>query len=106
MKLKIVLPAAYCAIALAAWLDFARLPPDGLANVGLMLVVLPITLLDLALRPQDAAGTFVLMPDSLGYYAGHAVYFGGAVALISSLLTWAGATIDRRRSARRAAKRE
>lgn len=98
MKLKLVLPAAYCAVALLAWIDFSRLPPDGLANVGLMLVVLPVTLLDLALRPADAPGSFVLMPDSLGYYADHAVYFGVSVLVIAAALWWLGAWFDRRRS--------
>jgi hypothetical protein len=101
MQLKIIMPAGYCAVALAAWLDFARLPPDGLSNLGLMLVVLPVTLLDLALRPESAPGSFVLMPDSLGYYASHAVYFGGGVFVIASLLAWVGASIDRRRTSRR-----
>jgi len=53
MRYKMALPALYMVIALGAWLDFARLPPDGLANLGLMLVVLPVTALDLALRPAS-----------------------------------------------------
>jgi len=104
MKLKYVLPGAYCTIALLAWLDFSRLPPDGLANVGLMLVVLPATLLDLALRPADAPGSFVLMPDTLGYYGDHAVFFGVSVLIIAACLGWLGHALDRRRAARRAAK--
>ena len=100
MKLKIVLPAAYCAVALLAWIDFARLPPDGLANLGLMLVVFPITLLDLALRPADAPGSSVLMPDSLGYYADHAVFFGCSVLVIAAALWWLGRYLDRKRAAR------
>ena len=101
MKLKIVLPAAYCAVALLAWIDFARLPPDGLANLGLMLVVFPITLLDLGLRPADAPGSMVLMPDSLGYYADHAVFFGCSVLVIAAGLWWLGRYLDRKREARR-----
>lgn len=100
MKLRIVLPATYCAVALLAWLDFSRLPPDGLANAGLMLVVLPVTLLDLALRPSSAPGSFVLMPNSLGYYANHAVFFSFGVLVIAALLWWIGYRLDRRRLAR------
>ena len=101
MKLRKVLPGVYCTIAALAWLDFSRLPPDGLANVGLMLVVFPVTLLDLALRPSSAPGSFVLMPDSLGYYADHAVFFGCSVLAIAALLWWIGYLLDRRRLARR-----
>ena len=53
IRYKVALPALYLVIALGGWLDFARLPPDELANLGLMLVVFPVTALDLALRPAD-----------------------------------------------------
>lgn len=101
MKLKYVLPGAYAIVALLAWLNFWRLPPDGLANVGLMLVVLPATLLDLALRSPSAPGSFVLMPDKFGYYGDHAVFFGVSALVMASLLWLLGARMDRRRAAAR-----
>ena len=101
LRLKKVLPLVYCAIALVAWLDFSRLPPDGLANVGLMLVVLPVTLLDLALRPSDAPGSSVLIPDGYGYYADHAMFFGPSVIVIALGLWWLGSYFDGRRAAGR-----
>lgn len=101
MKLSIVLPAAYAAVAFTVWIDFALSPPDGLANVGLMLTVLPITLLDLALRPADAPGSFVLMPEGLGYYANHAIFFGCSVLLIAAAFWWLGRSLDGLRRARR-----
>jgi hypothetical protein len=101
LKLAAVLPASYCVLALIAWIDFARLPPDGLANIGLMLVVLPVTLLDLALRPADAPGSSVLMPDGLGYIGNHAVFFAGGVLVIAIGLWRLGRWLDRRRRARR-----
>ncbi len=97
MKLGTILPASYCGLALLAWIDFARLPPDGLANVGLMLVVLPVTVLDLALRPAGAPGSSVLMPEGLGYIGGHAVFFGGGVLVIAIGLWRLGRWLDRRR---------
>jgi hypothetical protein len=102
LKLKYILPGAYCAIALLAWLDFSRLPPDGLSNVGLMLVALPATLLDSALRSPEAPGSFVLMPDSLGYYTNHAVFFVPSALIIAACFLGLGALLDRRRAARRA----
>lgn len=104
MKFGYMLPAGYCAIALLAWLDFMRLPPDGLANVGLMLVVLPVSLLDLALTPSGASGPSVLMPDSFGYYGDHTVYFAISVALIAVGLWWLGGWFDRRRAGKEAEK--
>ena len=101
MKYKILFPAVYCAIALLAWADFSNSPPDGLANAGLMLVALPITLLDLALRPNTAPGSFVLMPDSLGYYTNHAVFFAGSVIVIGTGLWLLGAWIDSRHASRK-----
>jgi hypothetical protein len=91
----------YAIVALLAWLNFWRLPPDGLANIELMLVVLPATLLDLALRPSNAQGSFVLMPDRFGYYGNHAVFFGVTALVIASLLWLLGALMDRRRAAGR-----
>lgn len=99
MRLRIVLPAAYCAVAFLAWLDFWRLPPDGLANVGLMLVVFPVTLLDLALRPAGNSD-FVLMPDSFGYYGNYAIFFGVSVVVIAAFLWRIGLFLDRRRAGR------
>src|ERR671916_629149 len=65
MRWSIILPAIYCTIAALAWIDFARLPPDGLANVGLMLVVLPVTVLDLTLRGLLGLARSPLMPSHL-----------------------------------------
>ena len=96
MKLKYVFPAVYASVALLAWVDFSLLPPDGLANVGLMLIVLPVTLLDLAMRPEGRPGSFVLMPDSFGYYGDHAVFFGTSVLIIGAFLWWLGSRADRR----------
>jgi hypothetical protein len=39
----------YLAFAALIWVDFARANPDGFANVGLILAVLPISLLGIAL---------------------------------------------------------
>jgi hypothetical protein len=98
MRYKVALPAVYLVIALGAWFDFARLPPDGLANLGLMLVVLPVTAFDLALRPANNPGRSILMPDRFGYYGDHAVFFAASVLVLAALLWIVGAAIDRRRN--------
>jgi hypothetical protein len=43
MKSRIILSAAYLALAAGAWIDFVNTNPHALANLGLMLVVLPVT---------------------------------------------------------------
>ena len=98
MKFRILLPAVYLVIAGAVWVDFMRLPPDGLASAGLMLVVLPVTLLDLALRRSDAPGASVFIPDGLGYYPAHTVFFATSVACIALVLWLVGLAIDRLRA--------
>jgi hypothetical protein len=96
MRWSIILPAVYGVIAALVWIDFARLPPDGLANVGLMLAVLPVTLLDLALRGLLGLPRSPFMPSQLGYYPAHAVFFWGSVAAIMLGLFLLGRWIDRR----------
>jgi hypothetical protein len=98
MKFRYILPAVYLVIAVAVWVDFMRSPPDGLANAGLMLVVLPVTLLDLALRRSDAPEASVFMPDGLSYYPAHTVFFGISVACIAVVLWLLGLGIDRLRA--------
>ena len=88
--LKIVLPALYLALALYAWLDFVRAPPDGLANVGLMLVTFPVTLLGLLLTELTGGGSFALMPTRFGYYGNHALYYWPSVGLTALLLYLVG----------------
>jgi hypothetical protein len=97
MRLRFILPSLYFLFAIGAWIDFARLPRDGLANLGLMLVVFPVTLLDLYLRPSGASGSSVFIPNSYGYYYDHAVFFGISVSLIAGALFLLGRLIDRRR---------
>ena len=97
---KLWLPLIYCLIALGAWLDFARLPPDGLANLGLWLTVFPIAVLDIVLRPADKPGSSIFMPEGHGYYGDHAIFFTISVAMIAAVLFGIGALIDRSRRRR------
>ena len=95
-KMRFWLPLVYCLVALGAWLDFARLPPDGLSSIGLWIVVFPAAILDLALRPADESRSSIFLPNGHGYYAGHAIFFAASVAIIALLLYAAGAAFDRR----------
>jgi hypothetical protein len=94
-KARLILPVVYLVVALGAWLDFASLPPDGLASLGLWLVVFPIALLDIALRSSAAPGSSVFMPDGHGYYGDHAIFFSVSVLIMAVLLYVLGGYIDR-----------
>ena len=95
MRLRWILPAAYAVAALLGWIDFVRTPPDGLANLGLMVIVAPIALLDLALRPAFGATESLFIPSHLGYYSAHAVFFGCSVLVLAVALFFLGWAMDR-----------
>ena len=91
MTFRLVLPSLYLAVALVGWLDFARLPPDGLANFGLFVATLPVTLVGLLLGLD-------LVPDGHGYRLNHLLYYVPAVLVTAILPWWIGHRIDRWRA--------
>lgn len=93
-RAQLWLPAPYCLIALFAWMDFVKRPPDGLANLGLVLIVFPYTMLDDALGSWLNVRESVLMPSGHGYIRDHAIFFGGGVLFVTLLLFLAGTIID------------
>ena len=95
-NLKLWLPLIYLAIALIAWIDFRRLPPDGLASVGLWIVVSPVMLLEMILPSSGKSGSSIFLPDRYGYYVNHAIFFSISVALIALGLFVLGSLLDRR----------
>ncbi len=96
MRLKFILPALYLGLALYVWIDFMRLPPDGLANLGLMIVTFPITILGLLLTWALGAREFVLLPSSFDYYTDHALYYWPSVSVVAALLYWVVAALSQR----------
>jgi hypothetical protein len=79
-KLYILLPAAYLLGAVLVWIEFARMPPDGLANAGLALYTLPVLLAATAVTKRE----FPFVGG--GYREAHAIYFAASVLLIAALL--------------------
>ena len=79
-KIHIVIPAAYLFGAVVVWIDFSRLPPDGLANSGIALYTLPVFLVALKMTRRD----FPFFEG--GYYPSHAIYFALSVLLLAALL--------------------
>ena len=90
-----VLPGLYLAVALYGWIDFTRTNHDGLANIGLMLITLPVTLIGLLIGGLLGHSSFILLPSGYGYLGDHALYYVPAVAVTASALWWIGRTIDR-----------
>ena len=99
--LRYWLPLAYGVLAGFAWWDFAATAPDGLANLGLMVVVLPVTFIGLGIGWAFGSEEFPLLPEGLGYLASHAVYFVPSALLIALLLWRIGLALDRAIGARR-----
>lgn len=93
---RYILPGLYLLLAIYVWIDFTRLPPDGLANLGLMVVTLPVTLVGLLLGWLIGSTQFILLPAGPSYLAAHAIYYVPAAALTALLLWWIGRAIDRR----------
>ncbi len=97
MRLKIVLPAAYLGLALYVWIDFTRWPPDGLANLGLMIVTFPVTIMSLVPTWVVGARGFVLLPNGFGYYGSHAIYYWASASMIAGFLYWVVVVLGQRR---------
>ena len=100
LGLRYWLPASYAVLASLAWWDFATTAPDGLANIGLMFAVLPVTALGLALGWAIGSEAFPLLPDNLGYLGSHAAYFLPSALLIALILWRIGLALDRALGAR------
>ena len=96
MRARFIVPATYLAFAAYAWIDFVRTNPDGLANVGLYLVTLPVALVGVALTEATGGGSFVLQPSGFGYYGNHAFYYWPSVLVTACLLYWITAVLGRR----------
>ena len=94
-RLRFWLPLAYALLAVATFWEFLNTNPDGLANVGLVIMVLPITLLGLLLGWLIGAHEFLLIPDRFGYYGDHAIFFIPSALLVTALLWRFGLAIDR-----------
>ncbi len=95
-RARFILPGLYLLAALYVWVDFTGINRDGLANVGLMLVTLPVTLVGLLLGWIAGSSSFILLPDGHGYLADHALYYVPAVVVTALLFWWLGRAIDRR----------
>ena len=87
MKIRLILPALYLSVAAYVWVDFVGTPPDGLANIGLFLVTLPVTVVGLLMTELwGGGGSFMLLPNGFGYFGSHALYYWPSVGLIALLL--------------------
>jgi hypothetical protein len=93
-RARLWLPGVYVAFAVYAWADFVNTNHDGLANVGLYLVTLPVTLVELLLGAMLHRNN-VLTPQGHGYLMDHALYYAPAVAVTAALFWLLGRAIDR-----------
>ena len=93
-RAQILFPALYVAFAVYGWIDFVHTNPDGLANVGLFLITLPVTIV-VSIVGSLQGQTSMPMPEGHGYLGDHAMYYVPAV-MITALLWWLiGKAVDR-----------
>ena len=95
MRLRFIITGGYLGLAIYAWVDFLWLPKDGLANLGLMFVAFPVTVVGLILTEVTGGGSFILMSTGFGYYVDHALYFWPSVIVTALMLYWISAAFER-----------
>ena len=93
-RARIILPVLYVGFAVYGWIDFINTNHDGLANLGLFLITLPVTVVDLIIG-SVLGRTSVLMPNGHGYIGDHALYYVPAVMVTAALWWWIGRAMDR-----------
>lgn len=93
-RFRIGFVATYLALAAITWVQFTFTAHDGLANIPLLIVAAPYTLLGLGFM-KLTGGDFPLIPTGLSYLGAHAAFFIPGVALTSVLLWWLGGLFDR-----------
>jgi len=96
--MRFILPGLYLLIALYLWVDFTLTNHDGLANIWLFAVTLPVTLVGLLFDSLTGEPVFSFLPSGFGYLTDHALYYIPAVMLTALLPWWIGRLIDRRRA--------
>jgi hypothetical protein len=94
-RLPKIFSAIYLAGGLAVWISFVRTNHDGLANVGLILYVFPVSLLGLAAGWLSGTTEFLLIPDRFGYYGDHAVFFFPSLFAVAALIAWVVTVVQR-----------
>jgi len=95
-RLPIALSVTYLAGGVAVWISFARTNPDGLANVGLILYVFPVSIAGLLAGRLLGRSEFVLLPDRFGYFADHAIFFFPSLFVVVGLIFWMATAVLRR----------
>ena len=95
-RLSIALPALYFLGGIGVWIDFMRTNPDGLANIGLLLYVFPVTIAGLASGRLIGATAFPLIASSLGYWTAHALFFFPSLLAVTGGIGWLLSRIGRR----------
>jgi len=95
MRLAFALAAAYLIGGIAVWISFVRTNPDGLANVGLVLYVFPVTIVGLVVGRLMERAEFILIPNHFGYLTAHALFFFPSLLAVAGLIGWAVSAVSR-----------
>ena len=105
-RISWILAGLYLAGGLAVWISFVHTNPDGLANVGLILYVAPISAAGILLGKWFDGGQFPLIPDAFGYITDHALFYFPSLLLVAGLIRLTGEWIVRLANVRKLRDRE
>jgi hypothetical protein len=92
LRLHWIVPLVYASGAVPVWVSFAAAPPDGLANIWLVIYTLPVVVL----CTFGFGMEFPYFPGS--YYLSHTVYFVTVVALLSACMFFGLRRLSRRKA--------
>jgi hypothetical protein len=79
-KLKYIIPAIYLLGGILVWIQFRGSPPDGLSNIGIVLYVLPMTMLGMLIFGKN----FPFFSGS--YYVSHFRFFSLSLLVMTGLI--------------------
>lgn len=85
-KIAKALTALYLLGAVGVLSNFLLTPPEGLANLPVVIWTLPTALIGLFAVYLPFEIPFPFMPSAFGYYGGHLAFFLPSVALISWII--------------------
>ena len=84
----VVVAVLYFLGGVAAWAQFAAFGSDGLGNLGLIVYVMPISIVGFGLGKLLGAKDFLFVPHGLDLTTASAIYFFPSLVLLTILVGW------------------
>ena len=92
----VIVAVLYFLGGLTTWAQFVVADGYGMGNLGLIVYVMPISLIGFGIGKLTGAASFALIPRSLDPHTANAIYFFPSLLLLTYLLGWRFPAIYRR----------